>query len=66
MDLDFYIFLATAKIQKNVKIYILDEAVEKQAERYTDRQKKDTSQNHQTTCSSNKPRRQWLFLKRLF
>ena len=32
MDLDFYIFLATAKIQKNVK-YILDEAVEKQTKR---------------------------------
>ena len=35
MDLDFYIFLATVKC----KIYILDEAVDSQAERKPDRQK---------------------------
>ena len=35
MDPDFYIFLATVKC----KIYILDEAVDSQAERKPDRQK---------------------------
>ena len=33
MDLDFYIFPATEKKQKKCKIYILDEAIDSQAER---------------------------------
>ena len=37
-----------------------------QAERWPDRQKTEISQNHRTTGWSNKPRRQWLFLKRMF
>ena len=66
MDLNFFIFLATVKSQKKYKICILDEAVNSQAERKPDRKKTDISQNHHITCRSNKPRRQTLFLKRLF
>ena len=39
---------------------------ERRREKWSDRQKTDILPNHHTTCRSNKPNRQWLFLKRLF
>ena len=62
MGLDFCIFLAYSKKLKKPNTYI---SAEGQAERWTERQKLDISPNHHTTGWSNKPSRQWFFLKSL-
>ena len=62
MGLDFCTFLVYSKKLKKSNTY---KSAERQAERWTDRQKSDISPNHHTTGRSNKASRQWFFLKSL-
>ena len=62
MGFDFCVFLASIKKSKKSDTYI---SGERWAERWADRKNSDILPNHHTTGRSNKPSRQWFFLKRL-